>query len=315
MNFNQWRKYAAKRDVAKITYICGAESSLVELVLQDIVDILEVPATDYCISDSKDVWDSASIYALDASINRLTVVRQAQNISDWSGLLDWLAISRSNPNNYIVFISDLDDGPSIYDKGKRVSYANHIEVIRSKGRFVKCSTPNREDMTSWCMDFGLSEASAHFVIDRLCSDTDLIYQVLKKVKVWKGSPNTNALSVLCDEQSAYSFADCVILLDKRSALMAAKSIEHQDYVKILSQLDRLLDCMMDIYRCIVRRMYDNDVAQTTGIKIYTVKKFKGVAKDYTFDKIKQRRQLLSVLDSQISSGARTGVLESLVALW
>lgn len=318
MNFNQWRNYSAKGEVSKITYICGDQTTLTEMVLDDIKRILDVPVTDYlCVdaSQSVNVWDAASQYPLDPEGNRLTVVRQAEKFTRWGELADWLALSRNNPKNFLVFVSYEADAPAVFDKGKKVTYADHIELIRAKGKFIKCSQPNDEDLMKWCQSFGLSEESAEFVISRTSGDVSAILSVLKKVKVWKGSPNKNALALFCQEQALDSLADYLILLDKQSAMVALNSLIPDDYSRVISRLDARLDQMLDINRCIIRRMYANDIAQTTGIKIFLVNKFKGVAKDYDFHKIKQRRQIITLADGHLRAGAKVGVMESVIALW
>jgi DNA polymerase III delta subunit len=318
VNFNQWRNYAAKGDVSKITYICGDQPTLVELVLDDIKNILNVPVTDYLSVDASqaaNVWDIASQYPLDPEGNRLTVVRNADRFSDWPELAAWLGVSRNNPKNFLVFISAQADAPAIFDKGKKTSYASHIELIRSKGKFIKCSKPNDEDLVKWCESYGLSPESAQFVVERTSGDVASILSVLKKVKVWKGSPNKNALALFCKEQALDSMADYLILGEKRAALLALEEVKPEDYSRIISRLDMRLDYMLDINRCVIRRMYANDISQMTGIKIYLVNKFKGVAKEYDFAKVKQRRQVITLIDSHLRSGAKTGLMEALVALW
>jgi hypothetical protein len=139
--------------------------------------------------------------------------------------------------------------------------------------------------------------------------------VLKKVKVWNGSPNPKALELLCQKQALDSIADYIMLQDKISALTAIKSVKVEDYGKIISRLDSRLDMMVDIYRCSIRRMYDTDIATTTGIKIFTVKKFKPVARQYDYEKVKHCRKLIALFDGVLRDGANIGVLEGLIALW
>jgi DNA polymerase III delta subunit len=318
MNFNQWRNYAARGDVAKVTYICGDESTLAELVLDDIKNILQVPVTDYVsvdASQSDDIWNLASQYPLDPNANRLVVVRNAERINFWAELSDWLAVSRSNPKNFLVFCSLASDAPAVFAKGKKVSYVEHIELIRTKGKFIKCSQPNNEDLVTWCNSFGLSDESAEFLIQRTSGDTSAMLSVLKKVKIWNGSPNTKALTLLCQEQALDSLADYIILGEKKTAYTAVQSLDPADYAKVISRLDSRLDYMTDIYRCMLRRMYDVDIASTTGIKIFLIKKFKGVAKEYEPNKVKYRRQLITMIDGTIRDGAKVGVWETLITLW
>jgi DNA polymerase III delta subunit len=318
MNFSQWCNYAAKNDVSKVTYCCGDEYVLVDLVAQDIKNILQVPVTDFVVVDasqSTDFWEIASQYPLNPDANRLTVVKNADQVKSWDGLYDWLAQSRNNPKNFLLFLSNQADAPGIFAKGKKVSYADHIELIRTKGKFIKCSTPNDDDLLKWVCSYGLSQNSAEFLIERTSGDTALLLDVLKKVPVWAGSPSPKALALLCEEQALDSFADYLILRDKASAFLALRTMSDEEKAKIISRLDYRLDTLTELGRCLRRRMFDADIAASTGIKIYLVKRFKSVAKDYDDKKIKYCRQVLTIVDGAIRDGAKVGVWETLITLW
>lgn len=318
MNFSQWRNYAEKKEVSKITYCCGDQYVLVDLVAQDIKDILQVPATDYVVVDasqSVDFWELASQYPLNPDSNRLIVVKNADKVNSWSNLSEWLANSRANPKNYLLFLSNQSDAPAIFAKGKRVSYAEHIEIIRTKGKFIKCAMPNDDDLVKWARGYGLTQASAEFLIERTSGDTALMLDVLKKVDVWDGSPSPKALALLCDEQALDSFADYLVLQNKAAAFLALKNMSEEDKSKIITRLDYRLDMLMDIGRCLRRRMYDADIVSNTGIKIYMVKRFKPVAKEYDERKIKYCRQLLAMIDGAVRDGAKVGTWETLITLW
>jgi DNA polymerase III delta subunit len=319
VNFNQWRNYAAKDDVSKITYCCGDQDALVELVIEDIKNILQVPVTDYTTVDANYsnelFWEYASQYPLDPKANRLTVVRNAEKISSWTSLSEWLANSRNNPKNYIVFVSNQPDASCVYSKGKRISYADHIELIRNKGKFIKCSQPNDEDLIKWSKSYGLSDRSAEFLVERTSGDTSAMLDVLRKVHVWNGSPSPKALAMLCDEQALDSFADYLILRDKTNAFLALKTMSDDEKARVVSRLDYRLDSLMEIGRCVRRRMYDPDISANTGIKVYLVKRLRPVVKDYDDRKIKYCRQLLAMVDGAIRDGVKTGPMEALISLW
>lgn len=318
MNFNQWRNYAAKRDVAKITYCCGNQEALIELVVDDIKNILNVPATDFVSLDASQantVWEQSSQYSMDPEANRLVIVRNAEQFTDWQGLEAWLANSRNNPKNYILFVSYENDAPSIFAKGKRISYVEHIELIRAKGKFIKCSLPNDEDLVSWAQSYGLDKRSSEFLVERTSGNTSLMLDVLKKIDVWNGSPTPKALALLCEEQALDSFADYLILRDKQAAYIALGGLTEDEKAKIISRIDYRLDTLVEIGRCVRRRMFDGDIAAATGIKIYLIKKFKNIVKDYDDRKIRYCRQLLAMIDGVQRDGAKVGTWETLITLW
>jgi hypothetical protein len=62
-------------------------------------------------------------------------------------------------------------------------------------------------------------------------------------------------------------------------------------------------------------MYVGDIAATTGIKIYLVKRFMPVVKDYDDSKIRYCRQILTMIDGVHRDGAKVGIWETLITLW
>lgn len=314
MNFNQWKSHAAKKSVGRVTYCCGDETTLIELVLQDIISILEVPATDLIEVDAKDdFWEIASSYPLDESINRVTVIRNAETIQNWNKLYDWLSESKNNLSNYIVFISYKSDGPAIYEKGKRVKYYEHIDTIRTKGKFIKCSTPNEEDLISWGETFGLTKNSAKFLAERTAGDVRNFYNVLRKLPAWDGSPSPKALELLTEQNSAESFVDALILKDKNSAYRALINLE--DRSQIFAKLSARLDMLHEIGKYVRKRMYAGDIAAQTGINVFLIKKFASSTKHYDFNKIKYCRKVIATTDAAQRNGVKEGLWEMMVALW
>lgn len=319
MNFNQWRTFVAKGSVPKITYCCGDQISLVELVVEDFKKGLNVSVTDFVEIDAKSVtdsiWEQASRYPLDPNSNRLILVRNAELLSSWNELSAWLAQTRNNTSNTILFVSYQADAPMVFVKGKKIGYQEHIEIIRTKGKFIKCSQPNDEDLIAWATSYGLTKDVANHLVERTSGDTSAMLDVLKKVGVWSGSPSIKALDLLCEEQALDSFADYLIMRDKKTAYLALASMTEDEKNKIISRLDYRLDTIMEIARCVRKRMYATDIASTTGIKIFLVKRFTPVVKDYDDRKIKHCRQVLAMVDSALNNGVKVGVWETLIALW
>lgn len=316
MNFNQWKGHASKGSVSKATYCCGEEYTLVELVIEDIRTLLQVPVTDYVEMDAGDAfWESASTYPLARDANRLTVVRNAHNITDWTSLPYWISQSRYNPHNYLLFVSDKADGPSVFENGKRLRYQEHIDIIRTKGKFIKCSTPNEDDLTSWCMTFGLSNNSAKYLIERTAGNIELLFNVLKKVHVWPGSPSTNALDLLVQKQPSDTFVDSLLLKDKQTALLALQDMSDDDKVRSIARLESRLDMLFDIGKLTRKRVWPGEIAAQTKINIFLVKKFSVISKDYDFHRVQYCRRILALLDEPLKNSNSTGAWEALVTLW
>lgn len=319
MNFNQWRNFIAKGTVPKITYCCGDQIALVELVVEDIKTALQVPVTDFVEIDAAtstiSIWDSASQYPLNPNSSRLILVRNADSVKTWDQISDWLSQTKNNTSNYIVFVSYSSDAPYLYNKGKKDGYVEHIEIIKGKGKFIRCGQPNDEDLVNWARSYGLTQGVAEHLVERTSGDTSAMLDVLKKVHVWSASPSTKAINLLCEDQALDSFADYLILRDKKTAYLALASMSDEDRTKIISHLDYRLDTIMEISRCVRKRMYATDIATSTGIKMFLVKRFMPISKDYDDKKIRYCRQLLAMIDSAQSNGAKVGTWEAMIALW
>jgi hypothetical protein len=316
MNFSQWKGHAAKGSVAKVTYCCGEEATLVEIVIEDIRTLLQVPATDYVEMDAGDAfWEAASTYPLDGKSNRLVVVRNAHTISDWTSLPYWLAQTRYSPNNYILFVSNSPDAPSVFENGKRIGYQEHIGLIRTKGKFIKCSTPNSDDLIAWCITFGLTKASAEHLIERTSANVELMYNVLRKVHVWPGSPSNNALDLLVQQQASDSFVDSLVLRDKADALLALGNLTDDDKARVVARLDSRLDMLFEIGKLVRKRVWAGEIAAQTKINVFLVKKFSDVSKDYDFSRVQYCRRILALLDEPLKNTNATGAWETLVTLW
>jgi hypothetical protein len=316
MNFTQWKTFISKNSVPKVVYCCGDQLTLVELVIEDIKQALATPIVDYVeLTANSEVWESATEYPLDITVNRLTVVRNAEDLKDWKPLNDWLLQTRANPNNYLLFVTTDHDAPGIYVKGKKTSYVDHVEIIRSKGKFIRCNQPNDDDLIAWAQGYGLSRLSADHLIQRTSGDVAGMLQVLRKIHVWNGSPNPKALDLLCDEQALDLFSDYLILRDKRSAFLALNSLSEEDKVKMISRIDSRLDLLTEIGKYVRQRVYAGDIAAKTGINVYLIKKFTAIVKEYDDRKIKYCRQLLTMVDGTIRDGAKVGVWETLITLW
>lgn len=316
MNFNQWQGHLRKGNIAKVTYCCGDETILSFQLLQQLKDALRVPATDYIEASPYDnFWQLASMYPLDPEASRLIVVKDAEKIIDWSPLSEWLSLSREVPKNYLIFLSEASDAPSIFAKGKRISYAEYIEIIRAKGHFVRCSSPKDEDLVSLSRSYGLTQTAAECLVERTSGDIESILQVLKKVHIWNGSPNAKVITLLCQELALDPISDYLMIKDKVNARLALATLSEDEKLSIIPKLEWQLDAISQISKYVRKRMFAGDISATTGIKVYTVKRLMPLVKDYDMKRIKYCRQLLTLVDSAVRSGATTGPWEVLISLW
>lgn len=319
-NFTQWRAWAAKSDIRKVTFVYGEESFLAERVVDDIKSIVNPPATDYLIFNAGDVNDSAiwveSLHTpLDPQANRLVVVRRAEAFQDWAFLSQWLLMSKNMPSNYLVFVSDEPDIPTTQQDGKFVP-TDYIDLIQTKGRVIRCSLPAEEDLANWLVDdYALDYAAADFLVRHASGNIHSMINVARKAKVFNASPSPAIIAQLCVEESHGSFVDSLIIRDKKSALRAIEDIPEEDYSRQIGMLDSRLELIQDLAFMASKRMGLREMCAEPGMKPFLVRKFLPAVKRYDDSKILYCRKLLAIMDDVIQNGSRRGVLETLVAMW
>lgn len=309
--FTQWRSWATKGDIRKVTFVCGDEPFLVERVIDDIKSIVNPPATDYIVFNAGDVNDSAiwveSLHTpLNPQANRLVVVRRAEAFQDWAFLAQWFILSKNMPCNYLVFVSGESDVPT----------TDYIELIQTKGRVVRCSLPAEEDLANWLVDeYALGYDAADFLVKHASGNLHSIVNVARKSKVFRASPSPAIIAQLCEEESHDSFVDSLILQDKKSALRAIREVPEEEYSRQIGMLDSRLELIQDLSLMLSKRMGLREMCLEPGMKPFLVRKFLPAAKKYDDRKILYCRRLLAIVDDVIQNGSRQGVLETLVAMW
>lgn len=320
--FTQWRAWASKGDLRKVTYVCGDEPFLVERVVEDIRSIVNPPTTDYVVYDAGSTVDSAiwveALHApLDPQANRLVVVRSAERFQDWAFLSQWFIITKNSSSIYLVFVSNEPDVPTtLAADGKSYKTTDYIELIQSKGRVVKCSLPAEEDLANWLVDdYGLSYESADFLVKHASGNLHSMINVCRKAKVFNASPRPAILAQLCAEESHDTFVDSLIVGDKKSAMRAIRDLDESAYSRQIGMLDSRLELIQDLASLEAKRLSLREMCAEPGMKPFLVRKFLPCAKKYSEAKVAYCRQLLVIADHAIQSGARKGVLETLVAMW
>lgn len=320
--FTQWRSWAAKKDIRKVTYICGDEPFLVEQVVEDMKSIVAPPSTDYVVYEAGSVvdsviWVEALHTPLDPQATRLVVVRSAERFQDWAFLSQWLLITKNSTSIYIVFVSNEPNFPTYTAGTDNKEYpTDYIELIQNKGRAVKCSLPSEEDLANWMVEeYDLSYEAADFLVRHASGNLHSMINVCRKAKVFNASPKPAVIAQLCAEESHDSFVDSLILLDKKSALRAIRDLEEDAYSRQIGMLDSRLELIQDLSAMNSKHMSMREMFTEPGMKPFLVRKFLPCVKRYNDAKIAYCRKLLVVMDHAIQSGARKGVLEILVAMW
>jgi hypothetical protein len=319
-SYAQWRTSADKGQVARVIWLCGDQKVLVEEVISTTKAQLNISEFDYVSlsgesNTSTEIWDAAYQYPLDPSANRLVLVREADKISNWNSLKKWFADSRQLVSTYIIFVSDQADYPTVPNL-KQVVLQTHVELIRTKGKTVRCSLPSTGEVISWIMrNSKFAELSAGHLLSRAGGDMNIISNVCKKSIMFAADPGTKVIDRLTEESAEVSFSDALVSLDKRQAFLALKKLPESEYALVIGQLYSRLDLLHTLHRTVPNFSTVREVAEVSGIKVFLVQKYGPVSKHYDSTKLTQCRNALTIVDDAVQRNATTGAMELLVSLW
>lgn len=318
--FGQWLKTstAAKR----VTWVCGAERVLVEQVVATTRRVIGAADMDLTVltmgpDQEREIWAAADQYSLVPDAPRLVVVRDAQKVKNWDRLKEWLDGARRYPTNYLLFVSTEHDFPYEMEDGKKAGLKPHAEWVKLRGRLVRCSMPNEKDLIAWVVarSPALDANQAMHLMQRVGGSLAAAANVCDKLAMFTRVPGTVVIDKLCDESPEDSFVDCLLAMNKPSALLALEALSPKDYGRTLGLLESRLDTVADLNREAAARPSGPRDYGRTGVPVFLAKKFGSIAARYDPAKVKRCRQALALADDAHRSGARDGVLECLTAMW
>jgi len=318
-SYPQWRASADKSQVAKVMWVCGDQRVLVEEVIEETRRILDVSEFDYISlwaeSDNElSIWDAAYQFPLEPDAKRLILVRQADHVKNWNPLEKWLTDSKNLAANYLMFVSDESDYPVTQDKDPIL--LPHVELIRKKGKTVKCSMPSQAEVLAWIKrNSRLNDFSANFLYERCGSDLYAVANVCKKSLMFKADPGSQVLAELSKEYAGQNFTDCLIYQNKKAALLDLPNIPESDYSKIIGQLYAKLDTLYALHRAGPNFSTTRELSEATGIKMFLITKYLQSSKSYDRAKVTNCKNILTVVDDAVQRHATEGSMELLVSLW
>lgn len=322
MNYTQWRTHADRGQYKRVTWVCGEQRALVADVVATIRAALQPSDLDTVTchagqTPDADIWAAAHQYPFDPDAHRLVLVRDAEKISYWEPLPGWLAATRQLPGVYLLFVSGLPDFP--HAPGSRTQLAAHLAHMRApRGHLVRCATPNGRDALAWARRRApaLDEDTAKHLLTRTGGNLTTAAAVLDKIALFGGTVSHAVVDALVDQAPADNLADALVLGDRRAALVAAARTSPADVGAILGLLDSRLDLVAALWHDLrTGELRRERAAGDREQPAFLVAQFAPAAKFYDPGRVAQCRRLLAVLDDAHRTGARTGLLEALIALW
>lgn len=314
-SYAQWRAGFDATGVRRATWICGDQRVLVEEVVDTIRAHLGVAELDYVsLSASptfeRDVWAAANQYPLNPGSPRLVLIRDAQKLTRWEQLHRWLARTRQLPGVHLVLVSADADLPTT---GKR-TLAPHAAALKApRGTLVRASLPAPADLLAWVHRRArIDDTTALYLLERTGGDLALAAAVCAKLSLFAGAAGRTAIDALVAERPATDFTACLLALDKRRALLCIPDLTDAETTRTIGLLDSRLDLLSALHRI---QLAGQSYRDAVGINPYLVRAYLPLARHYDPKRCVYRRRVLAVVDDAFRSGARTGVLESLVSLW
>lgn len=321
--FSQWRAAADKGEIRRVTWLCGDQRVLVEEIVTAIRTALKVSPVDHVVLSAKDapardIWAAANQYPLEPGANRLVVIRDAEAVTRWEPLTAWLDNARLLPGVHLVFVSNESDVPRVGAQGRRKGSAlrPHVEAIQAKrrvGQVVRCTLPNEADAIAWVRRRSrLDVEMASHLLTRAGGKLATVATVCDMIALFDGSPGPGTLDALCEPAAPDSLVDRLLAGDKPAALRALAVLEPAEYGATISLLASRIDLMASLFKHTRAGQSPRDI---THLPVFLVHQYHPWAKDYPPARCAYVRQVLAVVDDAYRTGARTGLVEALIALW
>jgi DNA polymerase III delta subunit len=305
--------------VRRVTWVCGDQRVLVEEVVDTVRRTLAPSAGNLLslrasASTEAQVWAATAQYPLDTATPRLVIIRDAEKLTRWDRLTQWLGRTRQLPGVYLLFVSNENDLPYERAEGKKAGLKAHVAAIRApRGSLVKCSMPNEADALAWVRRRApMNDATAAHLLHRAGGDLGEVAAVCAKLSLFDGHASTATIDALCRQRPADSFTDSLLALDKTSALLAVADLNKHDSAMLIGLLDSRLDLLQTLHHI---HNAGQPLWEISGVNRYLARQYLPIARHYEPARCVYRRRVLAVVDDAFRNGARDAVWEALVALW
>jgi hypothetical protein len=307
--YNQWNK---SRKLAKIIWVYGPETALVQEVVQFVKDSVGASDLDRFSYDASTdtetaIWDSVYSRSLADGVPRLVEVSQADKLKNTDRLLEWIAVySKFSPETTLLLVSTEEPTSST--------------IKAPKATVVKCVMHQPEDKLAWTMRVGgFSEVTAKRLLEYKNGELQETYGICKKITTLLPDQSNIELSLATlkslDEETPQDFLDALVERNKPAAFAAIANVPREHIGGVLSQLDyilSLIDKLRDVFSETAR---GQKLQSIPGFPMSRFLDIAPAARVYTFQDLVHCRQVLILLESYHRQGIFDGLLETLVSLW
>ncbi len=327
--FSMWRALSTKAP-RQITWVCGSERILVEDVVTTIRRTLAPEDYNYVTLSigedyERDVWAALDLQPV-GSGNRLVVVRNANLIQSWGSFMDWVKYRRLNPRTYVVLVSNDDrllrdePSPEAKRRGAKPTMAPHLLSISApKGHLVECRPFTQETAPQavlWVQaKIRVRDGVAAHLLNRANGDLRLVRDVCVKLAAFPDEITLTTINEVLSERPRETFADALIALDKKTALLALEETPPSEYGRMIGYLDSRLDLAGLVHDMQSEFKSPSEIARAAGNKGFLVKDLIPVAKHYDAARRLGIRKMMVLVDEALTGGQQASVMQALVAFW
>ena len=322
--FSQWRTgFNKSHTVRQVTWLSGPEVILKEEILLRIKETLHPEVWNFFpfvagTDSEREIWEQVDNHPVNKE-NRLVVIRSAQNLKMAERIEDFIRNKSLNPFTFLVFISDDSDLPRVPVEKGRPELVGYLQAFQNKGTIVECkpfTNSTAKHAVSWVQEKAkISQQVAGFLLDRANGDLRLVRDLCVKLSVFPGPITAGTVSQMLSEIPRDTYADAMIMLDKKTALLALEQIQPEDYSATLGLLDARLDFASNLHDWLSEQKSPGEISRLAGKQQFLVKDVQPYAKHYDNKRRLAIRKLMSEVDETIRSGETAGTLQALTALW
>lgn len=329
MYYTQWMTAFEKNptSVKQITWISGPEYVFVEDVVESIKRVVHPEAWNFfpfvAGQDSeREIWNEIEQVPGDRT-PRLVIVRNAERLAHPERLQQFVTHRGENPFTYLIFVSRDNDLPRLtpgadnkYGKGELVPY---LAALTGKGHVIECkpvTAATAQKAVTWVQNkAGVKKQIAEYLLARANVNMRLVRDICAKIRVFDGEPTINVVNLMLSEQPRDDFADALLALDKKTALLALAKIQPGDYLGTIGMLDSRLDFAGMLHDMQIEQRTNAEMVKAAGRQSFLVKDILPIAKHYNSKRRLQIRNTLAMADEALREGIRIGPMEAIVALW
>lgn len=324
-SFSQfWTTFQKSGTVKQFTWVCGTEKVLIEEVIQAVRDTVS-PApwnfSQFVVGEDSErsIWADMGQYPMDSG-KRLVIIRNAERLKSFTPLTEFIGNRTLNPRTYVVLVSEEERLARVpgEEEGKTV-LAPHLAAFGAKGALIECrafTQDTAKHAVSWVVSkTGMRDGVAGHLLERSNGDLRLVRDTCEKLTALGGMLSMGTINSMLAERPRDTFANSLMALDKKTALLALKTLPEAEYSRILGLLESRLDLARMVHDMTVQQKSAGEISRAAGDKRFLVPDLTPVAKHYTSNRCQMIRRALSTADEALRQGARQGVFEALVALW